>query len=526
MEKFEIKALLSKGLTTLKTRWLQYRGGGSPITNASPGWLPVLMSVLSSVLVLALFTMYVRQYFFLFDDYSLVGLAGAKHIVEVFTEGLIGFYRPVAFAFFQMEYALFHWHTPGGYALVSCVLHFANALLAARLVRLTFPHERSMAWVSFTVCLLSPWASETFFWSSCQFDLVGTLFGLLAISVAVQSSSAETSTSMFCISIIATAILTSCAVFTKESFIVLPALFLVFALYRHGAPEIFRRGRIVGAAAIMALSVVAYLIVRANVLSAFTGAYGNYFDLLRHPHPLHLAYAFLVPPIDRSNTVLFEYYRPLFAILTGLVLLISFANHPRETTISFFGFVCSLIPVLPFDIGSNSTAGGRFIYFPGVFAAIAYAHGLVEGSRADTGKTALHVTAVAMRRIVTVLFFLYMAMSLGYQQTLWSQSTRIARSCMEQFGRLRNTGTHFYITNLPHAFVQGPYVLRPYAFSYYYPNSGVRVRADRTWLSYDHGKVLEFKGDQDPFSQYRTNADEIELTLDCVGDSQSSTPAR
>lgn len=521
-----MKTPLSDKLITLRALWFQYRVDGSSITNAAPNWSLVLISVFSAALVLVFFTMHVRRYFFLFDDFALVGLASTKQMYEIFTEGLIGFYRPVTFAFLKLQYALFRWDTPGGYALVSCVLHFVNALLLARLVLLGFPGKRSIAWLSSTVFLLSPWASEAFFWISCQFDLVGTALGLLAISVALQSSTAKTSSSIFCAGIVATAILTCLAVLSKESYVVLPGLFLAFALYRQDALQILRRRRIMGATAMMALSVVSYLILRAHVLPAFTGAYGNYFDLLRNIHPMSLIHSFVIPPIDSSNIVLFKYGRPLLAFLAALTVLLAFASYPRETTVSFFGFACAIIPVLPFGVGLNSTGGGRFIYFAGIFAAIVFAHGLVEASHANAEMSRLAgVAAIALRRILKTLFFSYMAISLGYQQTVWSCSSAIARSCMEQFGRQRHAGTHFHITNLPNCFVQGPYVLKSYAFSYYYPSSNVRVRAERTLLSYENGVVREVGRGPDPFSQYITNANEVTLTLDCGVEPHSPTSA-
>ena len=96
------------------------------------------------------------------DDYCVLGLAGTTSYGDILASALIGFYRPLAFTFLKMEYALFGWEYPGAYIVVSFLIHLV--VLVGCLVRFIMPGRGPVALLSSAIFLLSPWVGENFFW--------------------------------------------------------------------------------------------------------------------------------------------------------------------------------------------------------------------------------------------------------------------------------------------------------------------------------------------------------------------------
>jgi hypothetical protein len=223
------------------------------------------------LVVVVLFAVaHVRRYFFLFDDYALVHLASTTPAGTIWTSPLIGFYRPAAFLFLGWETARFSWGAPGGYAAVSMAVHLANAVPLAYVIGFVLPRQRGAAalWLSFF--LLSPWAGETYFWASGQFDLLGTFFASSALALGLWASVAERHRT-FIVRVALVLLLAAAAVLCKEAYVALPAAFLGLSTCRIREEPGMVRTRVLVVTGAMVLSVGGYLIARVSFSPRWAG---------------------------------------------------------------------------------------------------------------------------------------------------------------------------------------------------------------------------------------------------------------
>jgi hypothetical protein len=101
----------------------------------------------------------------------------------------------------------------------------------------------------------------------------------------------------------------------------------------------------------------------------------------------------------------------------------------------------------------------------------------------------------------------YHLVSLGYQSNIWREAARLARTSVEQFASYTGSTEPVYIPNLPYIFEQGPYVLKSYAFGFYFHGLLVPpVRADALVLSWENGRISAVRTGPEPFSQYAGKA--------------------
>jgi len=178
-----------------------------------------------------------HRYFFVFDDYCLVGVAGSTGVRTILSTGQIGFYRPLALLLLKAEAALFGWGVPSAYAWTSLLLHFANAALVTAVVRHALPGRPDLAAWSGALFLLSPWAGEAYFWASAQGDLLGTLLALSAVHVALRAVLFRDRL-RFVVTTSLAGFLGFAAALSKEAFVTLPGIvvLVLLAVRRSHAP--------------------------------------------------------------------------------------------------------------------------------------------------------------------------------------------------------------------------------------------------------------------------------------------------
>jgi len=414
---------------------------------------PVLSGLVLLVLVslTTLLINYARQYFFLFDDFALIELARTHSTRQLLTEPLTGFYRPLPFLLLRAETLLFGWDYPSGYLALNLICHAANATLCAWLASLLLPRRPLVAILTFMLVLASPWATETFLWASGIFDLfaaIGVLTALIGVRLTLDPAQRV-------IGVVMAGAGATFAVFSKENAVILPALAVAIVLIDRPWLALWRpatRFALVACSVPIAL----YLLLRAAVLGMLVGGYGE-FGTLWHQAPvlqniLRYARAVVWAPMPGL-------YDPLrliaVALLATFVLRTLIVTRSRLFLGIIAAFLIATLPVCWFAMSADSTAAGRYAYLPGMLAAIALSSGLAMGE--------------SLARVIPIVSVMaYAGASLLYQVGVWSASCDLSRSVLAQLEPYRGrTDLALDIQNLPYMFVEGPYVLKAYAFRYY-----------------------------------------------------------
>src|SRR6266540_1397727 len=243
------------------------------LKSSRPVWV-VLCLVASSVV--GLLARHVFDYFFLFDDFALVGQAGGTPWRTLFTTTQIGFFRPLPFLILRSEFLIFGWTFSFVYALDAALIHCTNAVLVGLLAReLRFGR---LAWITAGMLFgVSASAGEGYFWVSAVFDRFCTLGVLIALISAIRCMFARTIARQCGWATLGVAGATL-ALLSKESAVVLPALIVTM-----GANSSGRRWRsLLFYAGVLTVAVGILLIWRERLLPNLGGAYGQMPSLFAH----------------------------------------------------------------------------------------------------------------------------------------------------------------------------------------------------------------------------------------------------
>lgn len=408
-------------------------------------------------------------YFFLFDDFALNGQASRWPLRDLVATPLFGFYRPGEFLWIRGAHAVFGWHTPAGYAAATLLLHALNALLVGRLAR-RLTGAAPAAWVAGTLFALSPWSAEAVFWMSAGFDVLSTCGALVALLAGLAACdparSRRAAAGLIAISALAAVV----ALFTKESTAILAGLFPVAA----GAATAERRvswPRAAGVVAAMALLTVVYLVVRRAVLSSLSGGvYGDWFTLMAQAdlagNAGRMLRAAVVWPAlhDASfHTIGVQAVTGPFAAAALVLLAVAgVILRPRVGAPLVAAAGLTLLPILWLRLYPDTSATGRVLYLPGVLLALLAAHGLHQLFARRVGWLRWTTTAALATVCATAV------LSLDGQRAIWAQAVRLSRTTIEAFRPFVADPGPLHIENLPLWFEEGPYVVKSYAFGYYY----------------------------------------------------------
>jgi hypothetical protein len=396
----------------------------------------------------------------------------------------------LVFLMVRGEWHLFAWRYPAGYMAVSDLWHVLNAGLLWVLLR---QHGRSRlaAWSGAALFLLIPWAAETYFWVSARFDLVSTS-GVLACLVAGRAVADEDRRSIRTLTLLIGLMAGSVAIFAKESglVVVLSGPLLVLG----GRPKAWKSLPLyeTGLVAIA----LAYLLLRQKVLPAFGTAYGSPSDvysraslvanILSHVRALVTAPVPWVPPEKMPPAALLA----VIGCAAGIGLVVTWRRLSASTMFGVVLFLAAVMPVAWHRMPIESSAAGRFAYLPG--AAVAFLFALVLDSLRSMEKPWVAGGAVL---VSTCAVFSYAGISVSHQFSVWRQAVNLARTVVDQFeSTLNKPEQNVFVTNLPFWFADGPYVLKDYAFSYYFAGRPVpRVRARNMVVAHDRNG-LRFAG--------------------------------
>lgn len=463
--------------------------------------------------LIVIYVAYTSRYFFLFDDFALIGEASTHSIREIFGLPLFGFYRPIVFLLVKVESCLFSWAVPAGYLIVSQLLHLVNATLVFVLLR-QFRLSQLAAMSGAILFALSPWSSEAYFWVSGIFDVLSTFGVLVSLTFIVSLRDRDDRPQQIVIGTIA--LLAAClAVLAKENAVVLPALVAAVVLAAPSRGQGTWRGwAYVG---FMFIVSTAYLFIRSHVLPELGGAYGTAFSLFHSSELIgnglsHLR-AFVtvplpgVPPGAKLPTAIVL----LFCLMAVVISWLAWRGTPRLIGFAASGFLLTLAPVLWAQIGSFTSAGGRLMYLPGMWGCLVFAgaiHHLCDfpGSRrrAWAAMTTNGLLATALSAALV---------SVQHQSGGWLRAASSARVSIEQFRSLAGTEVEqVFIPNLPFWFADGPYVLKDYAFHHYF--RGLKIPTVRT-----RNMLLETVDGRARFSAWVNPSGEIDSSTPAVATS-------
>ncbi|MFH2001297.1 MAG: hypothetical protein ABIK28_16565 [Planctomycetota bacterium] len=452
-----------------------------------------LCVVLSFLWACSLFLVHALSYFYLKDDFAILDVAQNQALCTLFTHGFFGFYRPVAFALMKAQFTLLGWENAHGHMLISLAFHGLNAFFLGLLARNVL--NRTGAALAASLFFLSPWAGESVFWLSGVFDRLAATGMLLTLlfSIKALERSGPLSPVLIVLSLCSCLI----ALFSKEVAVTLPALFILLVTIRRsqGFPVLFRRTAILFL--LLASAVFFYMAVRSNVLGAFHGAYGDFFDLARKVRPHRLVHAFFLPPVSWAEGVFSQAGCVLFAVVAALALCAAVYRKPWSAWLLGVALFISLCPVMFFKMHVMNTEGGRFLYVPGIFMSILFAMGLARLIEGLGSKPWRRVALNRVAAVLVVLFFCHALQSLDYQKRLWKCASTVSRSCIEQFAGKIQDHRPCFIENLPSQLLQGPYILNAYSFPYYFHGQEIRVRANPIILSFDNGCLEEVEDELD-----------------------------
>ncbi len=450
-------------------------------------WLYCLLSMVPLLLLGAVFLPHVSRSFFLFDDFAIVALAPTIPAHQLLTTGVGDFYRPLAAWLFGVESRAFGWDNPMGFAIVSLVIHVANAILLGAVLRALRFRPVSAAAGS-VIFFSSPWAGEALFWTSTQFDGFCTLGFLLAAwwGLRIPGSAGRKRTALLALSGVAAVL----SLLSKEMSVTMPALFLVLAyLGEEPFPKAVRDALPVFT--ILVAVVVAYLVVRSRILPGLMGPQGRPLEILRLTHPwsnlLSAVRTVAVPPhpslIGRVVPGL------ALAVFWGLSLLVGFLREPRRVLAAALGFVVSLTPVFFAHFDRGTTNGSRFLYLPGIFVVIVLV-------------CAWHRFSDGLQVVAAVTFSLLVLPGLVWQRGKWDAASDISRSAIREFARHLPGTTPIHVVDLPSSFEEGPYILKTYAFKFYFGKRlRVPVEADALTIGIRSGQLVALRKVPDDYGE-------------------------
>jgi hypothetical protein len=490
------------------------------------------VSVPAAAIAATGFWTYARAYFFLFDDFALIHIANAESVAHIFSQPLIGFYRPLPFLVLRGEAAMFSWDRPGGYLAVALLLHAVNAALCGLLTR-TFKPPRFAPTIAALLFLLSPWATEAFLWLSGLFDVLATLGVLVALIgvrlivmpheslhgvVARPADSAGRlrdpqppwwQHTWFGLVLAMTG--SACGIGSKEHAVVLPALAVLSVVVDRPFRSLLD-AKVLAAIAATAVPIAIYLAVRMVLLGTLQGAYGSFGGLWGQAHLVSNVWSYvraftwvpMRPALMPGATSFADVLRySCLALALPIVLLALLRDQRRLAAVCTLAFLVSVLPVCWFGLSTPSTIGGRFLYLPAMWLVVAVACGAMRA--VDSLSTRPGVPARLVAGALLALVLAYTSTSLLYQLDLWQLACRLSQATFAELEPYRGRrDIALEIDNMPHISDEGPYVLKAYAFHFYRdgqsPLPPIKANAARVRLAWN-GQAVAPVG-IDPSSDY------------------------
>lgn len=284
-----------------------------------------------------------------------------------------GYYRPLGSLSLAVD-RLVGGNSAGSYHAGNVLLHAAAAVLLLRLGRALLPRRPWLAAALALSFALAPIASEAVCWLSGRYDLLGTIFCLLALLAHVRKKPA------------AALLAYAAAIFTKEPFLVLPAVLVLDDLVARRRPLGAAAAKTGAYAAVAGLYFVARAAARVPggtvsgallsgaALRAYVrcvGLYGATFLRLEGPSIFHVYRDLGAGAAVAGGVVL--------AAVTALLGRMAW-RYPRSGyRAAFLGWLVVLVSLVPVGLSAPRLfqTGDRYAYFAVAGAMLALG-GLID----------------------------------------------------------------------------------------------------------------------------------------------------
>ncbi|MGB0589492.1 MAG: hypothetical protein ACPGU1_07425 [Myxococcota bacterium] len=423
------------------------------------GWGVIALVAVSVVSVFGLvLAPAANDYFFLFDDYKLVGQALELPTWMLAVQPHFHYFRPLVHLVLSLEAMAFGWSSPWGYAWAGLLCHIVNSgLLGTLLWRVGWAPWRATAAAG--LFCLAPWPMEALFWASCRFELLACCVMLAASHVAWSFSNEPGRPGLKVL--FGLLVLASCL--CKETAAAAWVGVLLGGQCATGQWRSLSAGRL---RPVLWSALALYLGLRFVVMVAFAGGdplgghRGNVVALLLGSGTLsnlgsHLQSLVLPMLPDGANGLHLAY---------GAVMLLGVAGGLRGAMRASIGALLAasmaLLPALWIAREPSSLAGGRLLYLPGLFLVVMVSYGWSCAVRDLPWRRAcfggLFAIAVAI-----------CGLSAHQQARVWRSGYAVARAAMHEYAALDVPAGPRHITNMPFVMREGPYLLKPYAFVWY-----------------------------------------------------------
>jgi hypothetical protein len=441
-----------------------------------------------------------RAYFFIFDDFFIVGDASLYPAIELASTKRLGFYRPAVFVMLRAETLWFHWGQPWGYLLISHALHVTNAVLLWCLAR-RLGLARPAALAAAALFALSPWSTEATAWMSARFDVLCTTGVLTGALMAVRLT--DTNLRQYRWRDVAIGVAGSAlAAFSKETGVVAPVI-VIAATLASAAPSRWNVGSSMHAAASGAVAAI-YLAIRAVELPGLDSTYGPLHTLIGPANlPVNaLSYlrSFVMLPLPWFTP---GAPMPVALLAGGLAVLAALlglagASRPRVLALTVVAFASAIAPTVWLPMQTATSAAGRFLYLPGAWICL-----LVCAALSACLQPAGNRRTQAVAPLAAAAIFLAMAVisvvSVWHQSRAWTTAYELSHAGIRAFEGVVDRGVKkVFIPDLPFWFAEGPYVLKHYAFGRYYAGRDVPAVRVREMVVTRLGGQPAFAGWVDP----------------------------
>jgi len=296
--------------------------------------------------------------------------------------------------------------------------------------------------------LVIPSHVEAVTWISDRGDVLATFFALssfLAYLFYKQYSNLLYS--------LISLLLCACALFTKESVVVVPIIILFYEFYRsYIKPDKGHKFTTAFTSVLLyPILLILYLISRYFVLGELIGGYGkethlNFKPLLIVKNLLVYPARVFLPPV--RNIELIFIAMTMFTIL--IIIGMQFIMRKKLPSIIYFlvlAFYISLLPVVNLNINCKDTQGSRFIYFPSVFFIICV--------------VILFYYCLINRRVfvtISVVLILLYRLLLYQVNKNWIEASKISQNILNTIKQLEQSD-RLLIISLPDN-INGAYIFR------------------------------------------------------------------
>ncbi len=330
-----------------------------------------------------------------------------------FSSGSVA-YRPVQSATFFLDYWLWK-ENPFGYHLTNVLFHLANSLLLYILL-VQILKNASLAFLSTLLFSVHPLRTEPVANICCRADLVVCFFVLLSFIFFIKSEKENDKRNWLWN--ILSAFFYLLALFSKESAVVLIALFVLYDIFishnwqRRKVSEIFLKYS--GYFLILVFYGWIYFYVFVNTTFAqglsLSGSglvrgltigwiFTKYILLFLFPWTVKVLPPFYAPIVSS----ILEYRAILSLIVISLICFLGYRLLKRERGLLFFlvFFIVSFIPVSNFIPIANPMAY-RFMYLPSIGLSVLLAWGLSSSLLNPKIQRIMQVFVVAFCMILTV----------------------------------------------------------------------------------------------------------------------------